>query len=35
MRKRLALCAAMFATVPALAQAPQFGQEIAPAYIAP
>jgi mono/diheme cytochrome c family protein len=34
-RKRLALCAAMFATVPALAQAPQFGQEIAPAYIAP
>jgi cytochrome c len=25
----------MFATVPALAQAPQFGQEIAPAYIAP
>lgn len=35
MCKRLALCAAMFATVPALAQAPQFGQEIAPAYIAP
>ena len=35
MRKRLALCAAMFATVPALAQAPQFGQEIAPAYITP
>ena len=34
-RKRLALCAAMFATVPALAQAPQFGQEIAPADIAP
>jgi len=25
----------MFATVPALAQAPEFGQEIAPAYIAP
>ena len=35
MLKRLALCAAMFATVPALAQAPQFGQAIAPANIAP
>ena len=36
-RKRLALCAAMFATFSRiLAQAPpQFGQEIAPAYIAP
>jgi S-disulfanyl-L-cysteine oxidoreductase SoxD len=35
MRKRLAVCAAMFITVPALAQAPQFGQAIAPADIAP
>jgi S-disulfanyl-L-cysteine oxidoreductase SoxD len=35
MRKRLALCAMMFVTVPALAQAPQFGQAIAPADITP
>jgi S-disulfanyl-L-cysteine oxidoreductase SoxD len=35
MHKRLALSAAIFVTVPALAQAPQFGQAIAPADIAP
>jgi cytochrome c len=35
MRKHLAVYAAMFITVPALAQAPQFGQGIAPADIAP
>ena len=35
MRKPLAVCAAMFVTVPALAQAPQFGQAIAPADIGP
>ena len=34
MRKHLALCAAMFVAAPALAQAPQFGQSIAPADIA-
>jgi S-disulfanyl-L-cysteine oxidoreductase SoxD len=34
MRKRLAVSAAMCITVPALAQAPQFGQAIAPADIA-
>ena len=33
--KRLAVCAAMFVAAPALAQAPQFGQPIAPADIAP
>ena len=35
MLKRLAVCAAIFVTAPALAQAPQFGQPIAPADIAP
>jgi mono/diheme cytochrome c family protein len=35
MRKCLAVCAAMFVTVPALAEAPQFGHPIAPADIAP
>jgi S-disulfanyl-L-cysteine oxidoreductase SoxD len=35
MRKPLAVCVAMFVTVPALAQAPQFGQAIAPADITP
>jgi cytochrome c len=35
MPKRLAVCAAMFVTAPTLAQAPQFGQAIAPADIAP
>ena len=35
MRKLLVVCAAMFVTVPALAQAPQFGKAIAPADIAP
>jgi cytochrome c len=35
MHKRLALSAAIFVAVPALAQAPQFGQAIAPADIAP
>jgi cytochrome c len=34
MRKRLAVSAAMCITVPSLAQAPQFGQAIAPADIA-
>ena len=33
--KRLAVCAAVFVAVPALAQAPQFGQAITPADIAP
>jgi S-disulfanyl-L-cysteine oxidoreductase SoxD len=33
--KGLAICAAMFATVPALAEAPQFGQAIAPGDVAP
>jgi S-disulfanyl-L-cysteine oxidoreductase SoxD len=33
MRKHLALCAAVFVAAPALAQAPQFGQSIAPADI--
>jgi S-disulfanyl-L-cysteine oxidoreductase SoxD len=35
MLERLAVCAAMFVAAPALAQAPQFGQPIAPADIAP
>jgi S-disulfanyl-L-cysteine oxidoreductase SoxD len=35
MLERLAVCAAMLAAAPALAQAPQFGQPIAPADIAP
>jgi S-disulfanyl-L-cysteine oxidoreductase SoxD len=35
MCKCLAVCAAMFVTVPALAEAPQFGHPIAPADIAP
>jgi S-disulfanyl-L-cysteine oxidoreductase SoxD len=35
MRKCLAVCAAMFVTVPALAEAPQFGHPIAPTDIAP
>jgi len=35
MRKRLVLCAALLVAVPALAQAPRFGQPIAPAEIAP
>ncbi len=35
MLKYLAICAAMFIAAPALAQAPQFGQPIAPADIAP
>ena len=35
MRKRLAVCAAICVSVPALAQAPQFGHPIAPADIAP
>jgi mono/diheme cytochrome c family protein len=35
MRKCLAVCVAMFVTVPALAEAPQFGHPIAPADIAP
>jgi S-disulfanyl-L-cysteine oxidoreductase SoxD len=35
MRKRLAVSAAMLAAAPALAQAPQFGQAIAPVDIAP
>jgi cytochrome c len=33
--KCLAVCAAIFAAVPASAQAPQFGQPIAPTDIAP
>jgi S-disulfanyl-L-cysteine oxidoreductase SoxD len=35
MLKHLAVCAGMFVAAPALAQAPQFGQSIAPADIAP
>ena len=35
MLERLAVCAAIFVVAPALAQAPQFGQPIAPADIAP
>jgi S-disulfanyl-L-cysteine oxidoreductase SoxD len=35
MLERLAVCVAMFVAAPALAQAPQFGQPIAPADIAP
>ncbi len=35
MRKRLAVCAAICVSIPALAQAPQFGHPIAPADIAP
>jgi cytochrome c len=35
MLKRLAVCTGMFVAAPALAQAPQFGQPIAPADIAP
>jgi S-disulfanyl-L-cysteine oxidoreductase SoxD len=35
MLKRLAVCAVIFVAAPALAQAPQFGQPIAPADIAP
>jgi hypothetical protein len=35
MRKRLAVCTAICVSVPALAQAPQFGHPIAPADIAP
>jgi S-disulfanyl-L-cysteine oxidoreductase SoxD len=35
MRKRLAVSAAMLAAAPAVAQAPQFGQPIAPVEIAP
>ena len=35
MRKPLAVCAAIFVTVPAVAQAPQFGQAVAPADINP
>ena len=35
MLRRLALCAAALAAAPALAQAPQFGQPIAPADLAP
>ena len=35
MAKYLPICAVIFVTVPALAQAPQFGQAVAPADIAP
>ena len=35
MLKHLAACAALFTVIPALAQAPRFGQPIAPADIAP
>jgi cytochrome c5 len=35
MRKRLAVCTAICVSVPALAQAPQFGHPIAPVDIAP